>query len=98
MHALVVAARDNDVDNLHRLIDLEMVKHVTELDSANTSTKAMQDACHEAARYNHTAALEVLLDAGCWIDPGDYSSPTTRFAKGLPNSTSSYRNYRSRRR
>jgi hypothetical protein len=72
MNELVVAAQNNDVENLRRLVDLEKAQHAAELDSVNKSTQVMQDACHEAARYNHAAALKLLLDAGCWIDIGEH--------------------------
>jgi hypothetical protein len=71
MANLACAAQINDLEKLRHFIDEEKASHPEiSHSSLNKSTKAMQDACHAAARNNHPAALDLLLDSGCWIDPG----------------------------
>lgn len=73
MADLVSAAQTNDVDNLRRLIDMERAQNPQlGSNSANQSTKAMQDASYAAARYNCPAALDILLDSGCWVGPSEH--------------------------
>jgi len=70
MEDLVSAAQANNLDTLRGLLDLEKAQNpLLGESSANQSTTAMQEACHAAARYNHPAALDLLLDSGCWIGP-----------------------------
>ena len=69
----VSAAQTNNLDSLRGLLDLEKAQNPQLSESSvSHSTKAMQEACHAAARYNHPAALDLLLDSGCWIDPCKY--------------------------
>ena len=77
MEGLVSAAQTNDLDKLRHFLDLERAQN-PQLgeDGTNKSTEAMQAACHAAARYNHPAAPDLLLDSGCWIDRGKHITPT----------------------
>lgn len=70
MEDLIAPAGNKDIETLRRLIDVEKYQLEKQLDTTNKSTELMQKACHEAARHNHPEALLVLLEAGCWVDPG----------------------------
>lgn len=76
MEDIVSAAQTNDLDKLRQFLDLERAQNPQLEDGINKSTKAMQAACHAAARYNHPAALDLLLDSGCWIDHSKHITPT----------------------
>jgi hypothetical protein len=67
----VNAAQNNDLDKLCRCIDEEIARNPEFYKRGRTSsTPALQIACQAAARYNHTAALRVLLDKGRGVDAG----------------------------
>ena len=73
MEDLVRTAQTNDLAKLHRCLDLERAEN-TNIGENGTpkSTMAMQATCHTAARYNHPAALDLLLDSSYWIDRGEH--------------------------
>ncbi|KIN03104.1 hypothetical protein OIDMADRAFT_178813 [Oidiodendron maius Zn] len=68
MEELVNAAETNDLDKLRHYLDLERAQNPQLSKEMYKSTAAMRAACHAAARNNHPAALDILLDSGCWID------------------------------
>jgi hypothetical protein len=71
MDDLVSAAQTNDLDRLRRLVKVEKANN-----PGLEYTSAMQDACHAAACQNHPAALNLLLDSGCWrISAGEHTEP-----------------------
>jgi hypothetical protein len=68
MEEIVFAAQTNDLDKLRRCIDQELAQAPIPAKGMPESTKPMQAACAAAAHYNHTAAVDLLLDSGCWVD------------------------------
>lgn len=64
MSNLVSAATINDLQALRYIISVNK-EHV----SPGEATAEIQDACAAAALANHPAAVELLLDSGCWISP-----------------------------
>jgi hypothetical protein len=70
MEDIVIAAQNNDLDNLRRLIDLEKAQNPALDPIRHPSTRAMQRASAAAARHNQPAALDMLLNSGCWISRG----------------------------
>jgi len=84
MDDLVSAAQTNDLDRLRRLLKTEKANNPwLGKDSASQSTSAMQAACDAAARYNHPAALNLLLDSGCCVLPGEHTELDCVFLKRL---------------
>ena len=59
---LINAVKNDDFDRLHHLFDAEKAQN-----RFNGNEEPIQAACREAARGNHTEALGILYDAGCWI-------------------------------
>jgi hypothetical protein len=70
MNDIVTAAKNNDLDSLRHLIDLEKVRDPDYDPKTMPYTQAMNRASITAARHDHPAALGILLDSGCWINDG----------------------------
>jgi hypothetical protein len=60
------AAQAGNLDALRQLIEKDKKDHP--VDPRYPYTDAMQRACEEAARSNQCAALNLLIDEGCWIN------------------------------
>jgi hypothetical protein len=63
----------SDLINAAKINDLQSLRHALSVNDGhippNKATTKMQDACAAAALANHPAAVELLIDNGCWISP-----------------------------
>ena len=66
MNDLITAAKANDVGRLCQLLDNRKAAQTSSqgLSKEQNSSNLLQEACEAAARNNHPAALEVLLNEG----------------------------------
>lgn len=76
MDDLPTAAQDNNVERLRNLLESRKGAHQGASEEQNTSD-SLQKACQVAARNNHLAALEVLLNEGSEIDRGERALNST---------------------
>lgn len=63
----------SDLINAAKINDLQSLRHVLSVNDVhrplNKATTEMQDTCAAAALAGHPAAVELLIDRGCWISP-----------------------------
>lgn len=69
MDDLTTAAQDNDVARLRQLLEGRKGGHHGASEE-QISSDSLQKACQIAARNNHSAALEILLNEGAEIERG----------------------------
>jgi hypothetical protein len=69
---LIRIISSNFLDALRRLLNAEIAQHVETFEQRRgpKTTGAILEASYTAARRNHHAALNILLDSGCPIMHG----------------------------
>lgn len=65
---LIIAVQANDVSRLRQVLANRKAAQTSSKDPSDNSYYSLQMACEFAARYNHPAALEFLLNE---IDEGE---------------------------
>jgi hypothetical protein len=82
MEEVVIAAQTNDPVTLRRCIEIVQKQAENPDLHKRAPTPGFQAACHAAAFWNHSEALQLLLDGGgCIIDGSKFISMKNVFSE-----------------